>query len=141
MDNLSLVPATPNFSSDKLNVDIQTGANVNFDLNAGSGNAGKDYCVWMNATGPYPGIQLNGIFIPLNWDYILQYSMFNGLPGTGLTGVLDGSGGSQAQIFLPAGVDPVLIGVPLSFAYVLTSPGPSLPISFASYPVHVKYIP
>lgn len=64
------------------------------------------------------------------------------MPGsTGFTGQLDASGKAEASLLLPPDPNQMLVGTPLYFAFVLTSPGPSLPLEAASNPIHVKYVP
>jgi hypothetical protein len=116
---------------------------VNFSLNATAAQGGQDYWIWLNCTGTYPGIKLSGVDIPLNQDPLLDFGLCNPcFPGTaGFMGQLDAYGMAQASISLPVDGHLTLVGIPISFAYVVLSPGPSLPIHFASVPVHVKYVP
>jgi hypothetical protein len=143
IDNISLVPAEPNLATDKINVPCDIGARVNFMLDAGAAHGNKDYWIWMSASGTYPGIPLGTVTVPLNYDALFAFGLlYPGFAGsTGFIGVLDGQGQAKAALLLPTDPHQSLVGFPLYFAYVVTAPGPSKPVSFASYPVHVKYIP
>lgn len=142
IDNISLVPAQPNLGTDKVNIPQSNGATVQFTLDAGTANANQPYCLWMSASGTYPGIAMSGVTVPLNWDFLLSLSLYEQLPGTtGFFGTLDGSGSATAAMVLPQDTGNMYLGFKLSYAYVVASPGPSFPLQFASYPVHLKYIP
>lgn len=143
IDNITLEPMFVKFSVDDNNIPCMTGKTVNFSLTAGNANGGKNYWIWMSASGNYPGINLNGITVPLNWDPLFTFGLYNpAIPGSvGFLGVLDGTGKATASLAFPSDLQKQLVGFPIHLAYVLTSPGPSLPISLASEPIHVKYIP
>lgn len=143
IDNISIMPWNHNLSADTINIPCETGCDVNFKLKAGGAQAGKDYWLLFNCSGTYPGITLNGINIPLNMDALFLFGLHNpGLPGTvGFVGQLDGTGKASASVAMPIDRGAVMIGLPISFAYVLLSPGPSTLITYSSIPVHIKYIP
>ena len=143
IDNISLTPSIPDLQVDTLNVDCGTGGVVNFSLDAGVANAGEPYWIWMSASGTFPGFALSGVTVPLNMDFLLITGLMNpGFPGsTGFLGVLDGSGIASASLVFPMDHAQKFVGKPLFFAYVLTSAGPSMPLKYASFPAHVKYIP
>lgn len=143
IDNISLTPLSTDLETDVLNIPCGTGGTVNYALDAGTANAGAHYWIWMSASGSHPGISLNGLVVPLNWDFLFEMGIMNpGFPGSvGFLGVLDGTGKANASLLMGSNHSMNLVGTPICFAYVLTSPGPSLPITYASQPVHVKYIP
>jgi hypothetical protein len=143
LDNVSLEPDVSDLSADALNIPCDTGKLVNFQLSAGIQNAGKDYLVLMSISGTYPGITVSGVTIPLNYDTVFEMVLSNpSFPGaTGFLGVLDSSGNASASMKCPIDTRMTFVGIPLHFAYVLPSPGPSLPLSYTSHAVHVKYIP
>jgi hypothetical protein len=142
IDNISVEPQVTDFGTDRLNVACQSGCQVNFDVAAGAAYAGEPYWIWMSASGTYPGFDVNGITVPLNQDVLFFFGLNQALPGaTGFLGNLDVSGSASASFLFPADTRQILVGVPIHFAYVVTSAGPSLPVKFASCNVHVKYIP
>ena len=143
IDNISLKPETPDFEADRLNVPCKKGAIVNFDLDAGPGFAGSPYWIWMSATGNWPGMTLNGVTVPLNWDLMTQFGLLNPAYAgfTDFLGALDGSGQAKASAILPVDTQLMFTGFPLCFAYVVCTPGPKMPVLYASLPVHVKYVP
>ena len=142
IDNISIKPSVPDLNIEEINISCQTGGTAKFDLKAGLANKNKNYWLWMSATGTFPGFKLNGLTVPLNWDVLFEFGLFNpGFPGsTGFIGKLDFFGMAKAQMILPADPQFTMVGFPINFAYVLTEPGPSLPVSYVSTPVHIKYI-
>ena len=143
IDNITLKPYIYNFEVDTTNVKCATGGTVNFICKGGFSNKKKDYWIWMSATGTYPGFSLNGFNVPLNWDVLLNFGLMNPtLPGAvGFFGQLDSFGMASASLTLPPDTGQYFVGFPISFAFVVTSPGPSLPLLYVSTPVHVKYVP
>lgn len=143
IDNISLMPAKADFASDIMNLKCATGGTVNFKLMAGNANANRDYWIWLNFSGVYPGFQVNGLTVPLNWDVLLLFGLNNpGFPGTsGFVGTFNSTGDAAASMMLPIDVRKEFVGVPINFAYVVLSKGPAFPITYVSLPVHVKYIP
>jgi hypothetical protein len=143
IDNITLVPWSQTLKADVKNIPCTTGGTVNFSLKAGAAQGSQEYWIWLNCTGTYPGINLSGITIPLNQDPLLDFGLCNPCFGgtVGFMGQLDAYGMGQASINLPVDGHQSLVGIPINFAYIVLSPGPSLPIKFASIPVHVKYIP
>ena len=143
IDNISIKPETIELDIEDINIPCQTGGTATFDIKMGLANKNKEYWMWMSATGTYPGFQLNGLEIPLNWDVLFEFGLFNsGLPGlSGLIGKLDFFGMAKPQITLPPDPQLMMVGFPFNFAFVLTAPGYSLPITFVSAPVHIKYVP
>lgn len=125
------------------NIPCLTGAQVTFNLYAGMPYSNKNYWVWFNVTGLYPGFNVSGQHVPLNMDPLfnlcLQYPTFPGT--TGFMGKFMLGGSAIAHIQMPADYSAALVGVPFNFLYVVTGPGPSLPIEFVSNPVNLKYSP
>lgn len=143
IDNISLKPSDLNLMADKVNIPCLTGDTVNFDLRAGAANAGKDYWVLFNYSGTFPGVNYSGINIPLNMDALFLFALKNPsfAGSTGMTGQLSPTGYAPASVDMPKDYSLGLVGIPINFAYVLLEPGPSTPITYASIPVHIKYIP
>lgn len=143
IDNISLLPSQPDFEVSATNVDFDTGGAVDFSLHAGKDNGNMGYWIWMSVSGTYPGFNLTGQNVPLNWDALLEFGLYYpGFPGTvAFLGTLDGDGEGAASLTLPVNTDLLLSEMPIHFAYVVASSGFKLPVIYASMPVHVKYIP
>lgn len=144
IDDISLKPSAPELIiSLGENIPCATGGNVLLSISAGFSNKGKDYWIWMSITGTYPGFKLNGVYVPLNPDVLFKWGLANpNFPGSsGFLGKLGNGGSAFASFFMPAEPSMMLLGFPIQFAYVITSPGPSLPLLDASNPVHIKYVP
>ena len=143
IDNISITPFIWNFGTDTMNIPCSTGGKVELSLKGGLANGNKDYWIWMSTSGSYPGIPVNGVQIPLNWDALLLYGLSNpGFAGsTGFIGKLSGFGLGEATLTLPADPSHMFVGFPIHMAYILTGPGPAMPITFASHPLHIKYCP
>lgn len=126
-----------------MNIERFVGGTINMALNPGPAHAGKDYWIWMSISGTCPGFEFSGINVPLNQDILFQMGlMYPQFPGTiGIMGKLDGNGLASASFNLPTDRPNHLKDIPINFVYVLLSPGPSGPITFASTPVHIKYTP
>jgi hypothetical protein len=143
IDDISLVPADSNFGTDRLNIECETGALLKLNLHPGSAFAGKDYWIWMSITGNHPGFSVSGQHVSLNMGPLFNFGLMNPNFGGSVSflGKIKSDGKALAMLFLPADPQHLLVGYPIHFAYVLTSPGPALPISAVSNPLHVKYIP
>ncbi|MHC4944134.1 MAG: hypothetical protein ACYTG7_14060 [Planctomycetota bacterium] len=143
IDNISIKPAVPDLDLPNINISSKTGGTATFDIDAGIANGGKSYWLWMSVSGNYPGIKVSGMTVPLNWDGFLQFGLcYPNFPGsTGFIGKLDFFGIGQAQLTMPPDPQQLFMDVPFHFAYVLTAPGPELPVSYVSTPVHIKYVP
>ncbi len=131
------------FTVSDYNVSCSSGGTAQFRLFTANTYPGKDYWIWMSVSGTYPGIDLSGVTVPLNWDALLEYGLFYpNFPGSvGFLGKLDGFGQASASMTLPPDPNHIMVGLPLHFAFVITSPGPSMPIMAVSNPVHIKYCP
>jgi len=114
------------------------GGTIEFSLNAGTGNAGRDYLLVDSLSGTDPGTLLPGglAAIPLNHDWFTDFilarlntSLFSNFSGT-----LDGSGKGTAQLnALPI---PTWVGTTIHFAYALENP-----CDYASNPVALTAVP
>jgi len=114
------------------------GGIVDFTLNAGSGQGGRNYLVCASLAGTDPGTLLPGglATIPLNRDWFTDFviARLNTYTFADFWGTLDTSGNAQARLNAP----PVAgwIGTTLYFAYALPSPW-----DFASNAVAVTVVP
>lgn len=143
IDNITIAPQVADLEIDKINIPYSTGTEVAFTIRPGVAHKNKDYWLWMSVSGTYPGIPVSGLVVPLNRDILFDLGlMYPNLPGTtGFLGKLSMFGLADATFDLPPNPDMSLVGIPIYFAYVLTSPGPKLPLTYASTPVHIKYVP
>ena len=143
IDSITIEPFVWSFGTDDLNVPCLTGKTVTLNLKGGLANGNKDYWIWMSVSGSYPGFTIGDKTVPLNWDVLMEYGLLNpGFPGsTAFIGKLDAFGLASAGLTLPADPHQLLVGMPIHLAYVLTAPGPALPVTFVSNPLHVKYCP
>lgn len=118
-----------------------TGGVIQFELDGGPQNAGRDYLILGSLSGKVPGTVLPGGAgtVPLNWDYFTDIVVMFSIPGsvvfTDFYGTLDSSGLMKA-VFDTNGPLPGLLGLTFSFAYVLQGP----PWDFASNPIDVEVV-
>lgn len=89
-------------------VSISSGGVVNFEFEAGSGNAGVDYLVLGSGAGTSPGTLVGTTQLPLNLDgyFLSMLSLPNVFPFGNTTGQLDATGGGSASFTMPAGILP-----------------------------------
>jgi parallel beta-helix repeat protein/predicted outer membrane repeat protein len=114
------------------------GGTVNFILNGGLNNAGRNYHVLGSITGTIPGILLPGgkATLPLNWDIFTNIiiPLINTTVFKNFMGTLDGQGSGTAQLNLPPA--PGAAGTTMYFAYALNNPW-----NFVSNPVGIEIVP
>jgi hypothetical protein len=137
MDGYADFPDNTGLSLDETMVSGATGGQVNFHLNAGTSNAGRQYLLIGSMTGYEPGIPLPGGFVtlPVNYDIFtnLTITLANTAVFPNTMSTLDGSGQAMATMNLPtfsAGY------VTLYFAFALSKPW-----DFASNAVAVYLVP
>jgi hypothetical protein len=137
------MPLDYSLATDTLNIPCFTGGKVDLTLNAGASHGFDGYRIFMSYSGTYPGIQLTGCTLPLNWDALFDFVLYNpGFPGaTGFLGQLDSEGRAYASVSLPADPQQNWIGLTLYFAFGTTPAGHMMPFKGVSNPVHIKYIP
>jgi hypothetical protein len=135
IDNIVLAPANPTLSADGQTFSTFYSYTRTFDLTAGAAHAGGDYWLWVGYSGTYPGINLSGKNIPLNYDLLVQMCLgYPGIPDPSFFGTLDASGNAQAKLKWKP--DNSLLGLTIYFGYVVLSPGHGLPVVMASNPVN-----
>ncbi len=107
--------------ADVADVSAGTGGTQNLAIDAGSDNAGQTYLVLGSRSGTGPGVTLDGVSVPLNFDgYTLNtVSGANGGVFQNTLGVLNACGQAGAAIVVPAGLDPALVGLTLDHAAVV----------------------
>jgi len=128
----------PSLYADAYSFSAAAGQDIDFFLDAGVANAGRSYLMLATLSGVSPGMDVNGLFVPLTWDWVSAYIYNNlSLPiFQDFQGVLDSQGRAVADLPLYApGLVPH-VGQSLTFVYALTNP-----IDFASTPVDVEILP
>ena len=102
-----------------------SGGTVEFTLDAGRTNAGREYFLLGGASGTMPGLTLPGgmAVLPVNWDILSEIilTLMNTSLFQDFHGWLDGGGLATAKLNAPA-LDPALAGTILYFAYCLNKP-------------------
>jgi hypothetical protein len=135
IDTIVLAPTEPMLGADSQTFSVFFGGTCNMDLTAGSAHANRDYWMWMGYSGTFPGIQLGGVTIPLNYDLLVQIGLnYPGFANPDFVGQLDGSG--NAAITMKLKPDAALMDLTLYFAYVVLSSGGALPVLAASNPIN-----
>lgn len=116
-----------------------TGGTVQFDLDAGAGQADRQYILLGSLSGSLPGVPLPGgqVTLPLNWDLFttLVLNWINTPVFADFLGGLDSSGLGAAELSLVS-MPMNFTGLKMSFAYALHSP-----CDFVSNPVEILIAP
>lgn len=121
---------------------LAAGANLTLDLDAGPTHAGDLYVLAGTATGAYPGLDVDGFNLPLNFSDYLLLSLQdpNAAPFANFQGSLDGAGQAQARLNVAAGTSPGLAGRMLYHAYLTFAPS-TLAVTSASNAVSLELLP
>lgn len=143
IDNISFLPQVVTLNVEDINIPCQTGGTANFEIRGSLANGKKDYWLLMSASGNYPGVNSGGVNIPLNWGPLFSLSLSHPyFPGTtGFFGKLDMFGMANPTLALPPDPQQQFLNIPVYFSFIILSPGPKLPITHVSSPVHIKYTP
>jgi len=129
----------PTLVADADTISANTGGSLNFSLDAGPGNALRNYLLLGSVTGAQPGFPLPGgaATLCLEWDVftdivllLLNTPVFHNFLGS-----LDSSGQAAAQLNTGP-LDPSFAGTNLYFAYCLNAP-----FDFASNPREIEIVP
>jgi len=109
-------------------------------LDAGTDHAGDAYLLLSTFSGVYPGTDVLGVLLPLNWDAVTALVFDDpAAPGLqGFAGVLDAKGQATAQLDLTGMPLSALVGVDVNHAFLAGKGG--LP-TFASNPVLLQIVP
>jgi hypothetical protein len=95
-----------NLWADRTSVSASTGGSVRFDAIFGTPLAGMHYYLLASMSGTTPGIPVDGITFPLNFDSLLEFTYTkansSALSQTSVT--LDSLGRAQSTVNLPAGL-------------------------------------
>jgi hypothetical protein len=118
------------------------GGVLNFKLNGGMENGGRNYLIFGSVSGTIPGTLLPGgnKILPMNWDYftniVANVNYPNSILFENFFGTLDPNGQMKAK-FDTNGPVHGMAGYVVTFAYPLQGP----PWDFASNPINVEVIP
>ncbi|MGB0954325.1 MAG: hypothetical protein ACPG31_13995 [Planctomycetota bacterium] len=125
-NNLAPEAAMPSLSVDTNALSLASGGTVQFSLDAGVANAGKDYQLLGSLSGASPGTVLPGGFssIPVNFDPVAaQILALSGTPTfANFSGTLDASGQATATLNAPGPMPLSLAGAHLDFAFTTLNP-------------------
>ncbi|MFH2001783.1 MAG: hypothetical protein ABIK28_19010 [Planctomycetota bacterium] len=136
IDNITVSAADSMLSADGQTLTAFYGSTRILDLDAGPSYANQNYWIWVNYSGCYPGCNVSGVNIPLNYDVLLDICLgYPGIPDPSFVGQLDGSGQAQASFYLKPAMN--LTGLTLYFAYVVLPPSGGLPVLAASNPINM----
>ncbi|MFH2003095.1 MAG: right-handed parallel beta-helix repeat-containing protein, partial [Planctomycetota bacterium] len=114
---------------------------VEFTLDAGSGNAGREYFLLASLSGTTPGMGglPNGEFLPLNWDFMTNLTVSACIFGSPIFvdfhGNLDANGTAKAYLEYGGLLTLDMVGIEISFAYMLR--GGFSPWNYASNPIRI----
>ncbi len=111
--------------ADASTLSIASGGTVRFDLIAGSQFAGNPRWLLGSVTGTSPGIELDGLPLPINFDGYTATTITrpNLFPLGGFAGSLEATGRGVATFSLPAGILPTaLAGIEFDHAFAVLDP-------------------
>ncbi len=105
---------------------IAAGGTRTFSITGGPGAGGLLYVLGATASGTSPGLPLaSSVLLPLNYDPLTEACLLlaNSPILPGFIGLLDGNGGGQGSLVLPAGgLSPALAWTTWHFAAALADP-------------------
>jgi hypothetical protein len=107
-------------SYDTIWLELTTPSTQTLTLDAGATHPFHNYWIFGSFTGTKPGIALNGVRIPLNYDPYTELAM--GMPApiyVGFRGILDATGKATASFNIPAGLPKSVPAMTLYHAYVI----------------------
>ena len=121
--------------SDEGTAQLFSGRSVDLTLAAGPAHGGFPYLVLGSMSGTSPGFELNGVHVPLNWDWftVLTLMMAGSPQFVDFQGRLDPSGGAVATYDTLGPIEPDLVGLGASFAFISLAPS-----GLASNPITVE---
>ncbi|MCZ6597784.1 MAG: lamin tail domain-containing protein [Planctomycetota bacterium] len=120
-----VLPCTPlcaqTLSGDVSEIPLSIGGTQQLFVTAGPAFAGKTFFVGGTTSGTTPGMLVDGVLVPLNPDFYLNFTIAN--PNTppleNSFGTLDSSGWALTKFTVPAGFSPSFVGTTVSHAYVI----------------------
>ena len=112
---------------------------LTFEMDAGSGFAGRPYLLGGSLSGTSPGFVVpSGMVVPLNIDSFLVDTLitFANAPFfPNSQGVLDALGRANASLYIPPGAVSALVGASSDWAFVV-----AYPVDFVSNPASVVFV-
>lgn len=126
------------FGSAEVRVPSRAGGTQTMRLSAGTSRAGATYLVLASATGTTPGLNFNGVNVPLNYDAFMDLSLSNAntFPYAMSFGNLDARGLATATFTVPP--LPTPLSLRLHHAYALLNGSTVLA---ASRPIVLDILP
>jgi len=114
------------------------GGTIGLSLNGDLGMAYRQYLIGASVSGTSPGIPVNGLILPLNWDVLTTYCFANLNSPTfdNFMGTLNQNGEGTASFVSPPIPLPTLIGMDISLAWISIKP-----IDYVSNPVNILIVP
>lgn len=107
--------------ADRIEMSLSAGGWQQFNLHAGPVEGNRWYLMLGSISGTAPGIQVQGVTIPLNYDVYTHFTLTQ--PNAGFIqnqlGRLDPGGNATAAFFVPAGLSKDLVGLEINHAYVV----------------------
>lgn len=121
--NLTIVVSA--LSANVATLSLATAGSQVLSLDAGTGNAGRQYWMLGSVTGTSPGLPITpNAHLPLNLDFYFNFTISN--PNTVLLAnslaTLNGSGKATTVFNLPTGLQPIFAGAVIHHAYLLLGP-------------------
>jgi len=129
----------PALYADAYDLSVAAGQSSHFFLDAGPAYAGRSYLLLATLSGSDPGMDVNGVHIPFNWDWVSDFVYNNlNLPlFQDFWSTLDGQG--EALVALDMNAAPGLapyVGQELTFVFVVAAP-----VDFSSNAIGVAIEP
>lgn len=116
----------PVLGADVTSISELYGGTINFSLNAGLANAGRNHVLLGSVSGTSPGTTLPGgmATLPLNWDFFSDFvlRMLNTPMFMDFYGVLDADGRAAAQANFPPHLPSGSAGYTMHYAFALDKP-------------------
>lgn len=135
----TLQPEGTSLQADSFGLYQSTGGIIQFELDAGTQNAGRPYYLLDSGSGTWPGTVLpGGAVLELNWDFVTDHLMtyLNGSMYQAFRGNLDGNGKATAILDTGGSLPPGISGMTIYFAFTTENP-----YDFQSNVVLVKILP
>ena len=131
------------FFGDIASFSVASGGTQVLTLGLGPDHAFETYFVIGTTSGTFPGIPLDDMLIPLNFDDYMNVLLLSGggPPLSGALGLLDAAGTGTALWSAPGGLTPNLVGVTFHHAYLSFFLGQKLILTHVSNPVALLATP
>ena len=126
---------------DTATLSLASGGTASYGLNAGAEQGSAIYLMLGSASGTAPGLDVDGVNVPLNPDAYFSFSLLGAASSSlyvGFLGTLSPDGFANASFVLPPGANPALAGTDVHHAYVALE---SLQVAFASNAVAFELVP